>query len=116
MRILVVDDESSVRTLLRRILEGAGHEVFEAHDGAMALGELVACGAELVMTDMMMPVMRGNELIAKLRADPVTAAIPIVVVSSEAGIESLPADAALTKPFSPEAVLIAVGAVAGGAD
>lgn len=115
MRILVVDDESSVRSLLRRILELDGHDVVEAHDGAMALEQVKACGAELVMTDMMMPVMRGNELIAKLRADPVTASIPIVVVSSEAGVESLPADGAVAKPFSIEAVLDTVRALTGSA-
>jgi CheY-like chemotaxis protein len=44
---LVVDDESTVRFLLRWLLEREGHEVFEANDGAMALTQLAACSAEL---------------------------------------------------------------------
>jgi CheY-like chemotaxis protein len=57
------------------------------------------CDAVLVVTDMMMPVMDGREMIARLRADVSTASIPIVVISAEANIATLRADASISKPF-----------------
>ncbi|MBG0568042.1 response regulator [Actinoplanes sp. NEAU-A11] len=58
-RILVVDDEPDLRFVLRRVLMRAGHEVVEAGDGAAALAAVSAWLPDLVVTDMMMPVMGG---------------------------------------------------------
>lgn len=98
--IVVVDDERSVRALIRLLLEQAGHQVIEAANGEAGLTAVANCNAVLVVTDMMMPVMGGREMIARLRADERTASIPIVVISAEANISTLRADAAISKPFS----------------
>jgi CheY-like chemotaxis protein len=101
--VLVVDDEPDLRFLIRRILERAGHDVVEASHGAAALEAVKRSPPDLVVTDMMMPVMNGSELITVLRADPDTAAIPILVVSAEAQ-RAVDADAVLRKPFEPNAL------------
>jgi CheY-like chemotaxis protein len=62
-RILVVDDEPDERFLLRRMFERAGHEVLDAADGAAALAIVRESAPDLIVTDMMMPVMDGPELI-----------------------------------------------------
>jgi len=77
-RILVVDDEPDERFLVGRALRRAGHEVAVASDGANALKAVQERPPDLVLTDIMMPVMDGVELIRRLRAEPATAAIPIL--------------------------------------
>lgn len=109
-RILIVDDESSMRFLLRSTYESGGHEVTEARHGRAAL-ELIEGGQryDLVSTDFMMPVMNGGELIERLRRDPRTETLPIVLVSSSPGSERrTEADAFLRKPFDPVALLARV--------
>jgi CheY-like chemotaxis protein len=104
--ILVVDDESSMRFLLRMTFELAGHHVSEAADGVAAV-EQVEGGRlpALVATDFMMPRMNGGELIARLRRNPETAPIPIILVSSSPGSENrTDADAFFRKPFNPESL------------
>ncbi|MDI6104792.1 response regulator [Actinoplanes sp. NEAU-A12] len=96
-RILVVDDEPDLRFILRRVFARAGHEVAEAGDGAAALASVRESPPDLVVTDMMMPVMSGVELIRALRADPVTTAIPVLVVSGDSHLAA-DADAVLAKP------------------
>jgi CheY-like chemotaxis protein len=104
--ILIVDDDPSTRFVLRLILEREGYQVFEAGNGAAAL-DMIRPGPlpDIVMTDLMMPVMTGMELIRRLRSEPRTAAIPIVVVSSNAdAAQNLQAsgdvDAIVSKPFT----------------
>jgi len=92
--ILVVEDEPDMRFLLRRIFTRAGHEVTEAGDGAAALASVRESLPDLVVTDMMMPMMNGVDLIRRLRADPVTAANPILSVSEDCQL-AVAADAAL---------------------
>ena len=81
--ILVVDDEPDQRFLLRRIFERAGHEVSDASNGAAALQAVRASAPDLVVTDVMMPVMDGVELIRCLRGDPATADIPVLAASGD---------------------------------
>jgi CheY-like chemotaxis protein len=97
-RILVVDDEPDQRFLLRRIFERAGHEVSEARDGAAALAAARESLPDLVVTDMMMPVMGGAELIRRLRCEPATAGIPIMAATGDPHLAS-GADAVLAKPY-----------------
>ena len=97
-RILVVDDEADQRFLLRRIFERAGHEVTEACDGAAALRAVGESLPDLVVTDMMMPVMSGAELIRRLRGDPATSHIPVLAASGDSDLAG-EADAAVAKPY-----------------
>jgi two-component system, chemotaxis family, chemotaxis protein CheY len=104
--ILIVDDESSMRFLLRMTFEIAGHQVAEAADGLAAI-ERVEGGwlPDLVATDFMMPRMNGGELIARLRRNPATEQIPIILISSSPGSEQkTTADMFFRKPFDPEAL------------
>ena len=105
-RILVVDDEPDLRFILRRIFEKAGHEVADAGHGAAALECVRGSLPELVVTDMMMPVMDGHELIRRLRADPATAQIPILAVTGNAELADA-ADALLPKSCLPAELLAA---------
>jgi CheY-like chemotaxis protein len=98
-KILVVDDEPAHRFLLRRIFERAGHEVSDAGDGAAALRAVTESRPDLVVTDMMMPVMGGAELIRRLRSEPATAGIPILAASGDPHLAK-GADAVVSKPYA----------------
>jgi CheY-like chemotaxis protein len=97
-RILVVDDEPDERFLVGRTLTRAGHEVAVAGDGAAGLKAVRERSPDLVVTDIMMPVMDGAEFIARLRGDPATAAIPILAASGDTHLAAA-ADAVLMKPY-----------------
>ena len=109
-RILVVDDEPDLRYILRRIFERAGHEVTAAGHGAAALDAALASPPDLVVTDMMMPVMDGAELIRRLRADPSTARIPILAATGDVQLAG-GADAVLPKPYQQAQLLSAANAL-----
>jgi two-component system chemotaxis response regulator CheY len=112
-KILIVDDESSMRFLLRIILESAGYEVLEAHHGADALERVKESRPNLVVTDLMMPVMNGRDLVRRLRSDPETAGIPILLISANPHAEVAAVDAIVGKPFEPEAFVEAARSLAG---
>ena len=106
--ILIVDDEPDVRFMIRLIFESAGYKVTEAANGAAAMERMLEHLPDLVVTDMMMPVMNGAELMARLRADPVMSGIPILAVTGNPD-RAGEADATLAKPFEPKE-LVAVTA------
>lgn len=115
--ILVVDDDSATRFMVRSILEIAGHEVIEASHGSAAL-QLISPERvpDVVVTDLVMPVLDGKELIAQLRSQPATATIPIVVVSgSRVEAWTLKAaglvEAVVPKPFDAAKLALCVRAV-----
>ena len=68
-RILVIDDDNTIRTLLRRILENAGHEVIEASNGRIALDMQRENPAELIITDIFMPEKEGTEVIMDMNEE-----------------------------------------------
>lgn len=115
--ILIVDDDPGIRLVLRAILEDAGHEVVEAAHGGAALSLISPQSLpDLVVTDLMMPVLSGEALIGRLRSAPSTAAIPIVVVTANAvAAWTLKAsglvEAVVPKPFEASAVTQCVHAV-----
>ena len=94
-----------MRFLIRVTLEGAGYDVVEAHHGAVALARAKESPPDLVVTDQMMPIMGGRELIDRLRSDPETTSIPILILSANGSLRVGDADAALSKPFDPDVLL-----------
>ena len=82
--ILVVDDDESSRLVFRSVLEPSGHLVLEAPDGQAALDMISSLiTPDIVVTDLEMPALGGEAFIARLRAEPKTNAIPIVIVSGD---------------------------------
>jgi CheY-like chemotaxis protein len=104
--VLVIDDEPAVRFVLRVILELDSFEVIEAGDGAEALARLGERRVDLILTDFMMPVMDGGELIDRVRADSELADIPILMISSSPGArERSKPDLFMEKPFEPDEIV-----------
>lgn len=103
--ILVVDDEATILELIRDILEVEGFTVLIARSGTAALRLLQHTSVSLVLTDLMMPQVNGLELAQRLRADPKTAGIPLILMSAAMppGVSDLFADI-LHKPFPIEKV------------
>ena len=95
---------------MRAMLEGAGHEVLEAPHGAAALEYLEGDLPDLVVTDLMMPVMDGLELVTRMRSDQRLALLPILVVSGIPDAVGVGggADAVLAKPFIQAELLASV--------
>jgi CheY-like chemotaxis protein len=111
-RVLVVDDDASIRECLALALEIEGHAVAQAEDGLDALLAL-RCGPrpDVIVLDLEMPVMTGWEFREAQLRDPELAAIPVVVVSSATGL-AVHADARLAKPFRMEELLEVIDALA----
>ncbi len=108
--ILVVEDSSTMRSLLASTLEDLGVEVkvTEATSGFEALRTVPRASFDLIVTDINMPDINGLELISFLKRNPATRSVPILIISTE-GTErdrerglGLGADAYLVKPFEPE--------------
>ena len=113
-RILVVDDEPDIIELVEFNLKQAGYAVSTATDGAEALKKARTQTPDLIILDVMVPEMDGFEICKTLRLDPVTAQLPIIMLTAKAaeidrvlGLE-LGADDYLTKPFSPRELLLRV--------
>lgn len=113
--ILVVDDNADMRTYIANLL----HEKFNvitAGNGAEALEQLKTHKADMVVSDIMMPVMDGIALLKKIKDQPQTALLPVILVSARAGEESkvegfdIGADDYLIKPFSAKELLARVTA------
>jgi DNA-binding response OmpR family regulator len=104
-RILVVDDDPSARDIVRRRLEMLGHEIVLAEDGWQALAQIERAQPDLIILDMMMPGLDGIGVIKRVRANPVTVSLPILMltardrtVDKQFGLEA-GADDYLGKPF-----------------
>lgn len=121
-RILVVDDEPDIRTLLRITLERAeGMEVVVVASGAEALTTLGTDAFDLVLLDVMMPAMDGFETLERIRALPRGEEVTVVFLTArtqERDMERYRAAGvadALTKPFDPKALVARVRDLTGGA-
>jgi PAS domain S-box-containing protein len=119
-KILVVDDRPINREFLVSLLTHFGHEVPEASNGADALTHVGRDRPDLIITDIQMPTMDGREFLARLRADPGLASIPVILYTASYKVpearaigRSAGAAAVLGKPTSPETVLAAVDAALG---
>jgi len=94
--ILVVDDEVDTAELLQEILQMQGYRVLVAFDGKHALSKVTMEKPDLVVTDIMMPGLDGNELIRALQEHSATAAIPVIAMSANENVSHRPF---LRKPF-----------------
>ena len=115
MKILAVDDEDSIRELLELQLKRNGYETLTAADGQAALEQ--AAQADLVLLDVMLPGIDGFEVCRRLKADPSTQAIPVIMLTAKSeeidkvlGLE-LGADDYMVKPFSVRELLARIKAV-----
>ncbi len=113
-RVLVVDDDLTVRDVVRRYLELAGHQVALADNGEDALAWIARHEPDLVVLDLMLPGIDGLEVCRRLRA---TSAVPVVMLTALgeeenriAGLQ-LGADDYVTKPFSPRELALRVSSV-----
>lgn len=113
-RVLVVDDERRIRTMLRAYLTDGGYEVIEAALGDEAIRKLTSTPVDLVLLDLGLPDMGGLDVLATIRA---TSDVPVIVVTARAeeldkltGLEA-GADDYVTKPFSPREVVARVNTV-----
>lgn len=113
-KILVVDDELDVTELLEFNLKAAGYDVQSAEDGPTALKKARDIQPDLIVLDVMLPEMQGTDVCKELRRDPVTSAIPIIMLTAKAaeidrvlGLE-LGADDYVTKPFSPRELVLRI--------
>ena len=99
--VLVVDDEVSLADVIRLLIEDLGHRVLTASDGAEALELSRNLHPDLVISDIMMPRLHGDELCRRLKTEPATADIKIVLMSAAFTLraERAGADAFLIKPF-----------------
>lgn len=117
MNILIVDDEINIRELMKFNLEKEQYKVLEAEDGVQALACIEQNKPDLVLLDLMLPKMDGIEVCKRVKSNPKTAGIPIIMLTARAdeidkiiGLE-MGADDYITKPFSPREVVARVRAV-----
>ena len=111
--VLIVDDSPVMRGFIRRVMTLSGLEVgecLEASDGEEALARLEERSVDVILTDINMPRMNGEELLRRLETDSRLRSVPTLVISTDATkarilkMLSLGAQGYMTKPFSPEAL------------
>jgi two-component system chemotaxis response regulator CheY len=121
--VLIIDDSPAMRKFIRRVLALSGVEIGEcldAGDGQEALNVLRANWVDIVLTDINMPNMNGEQFMEKMAGDPLLSSIPVLVVSTDRSdarmkrMLGLGAKDYLTKPFLPEQLGGVLGKVLGG--
>ncbi len=122
LTVLVVDDSAVMRRMVVKSLSVGGlqiNQVFEAAGGQQALDILNAQWIDLVLCDISMPEMNGIELVERMTSDPLTAKVPVVMVTTERSearisrLKELGVTGYLTKPFRPEMLARTVREVLG---
>ncbi len=123
--ILVVDDSMSMRAIIKKVIGMSGFdvgEIAEAGNGLEALAKLEDFWADVVLTDIHMPEMDGIELLKKIKGDPLSAAIPVVMITTESrdevvsGALAMGAAGYIKKPFRPEDIKALLVEILGGED
>jgi len=116
-KVLLIEDEADVRDLLRLHLRRAGCDVFEAEDGPSGLQAVSEISPDLVVLDLMLPGLPGEEICRRLKSTKATADLPVVMLTAKAqtddrvaGLE-IGADDYLVKPFSPRELVLRIEAV-----
>ena len=117
-RVLVVEDDPSVRGLLHTLLSAEGYEVATASDGLAGLVKAATTSPALILLDLMMPDLGGVRVLEELRHDPALAGTPVVVVTGK--VDAVPAmaevlgeDNVFVKPFAVAELLARVDEVTG---
>lgn len=114
-RILIADDDPFLRELLKHKLAAAGYIVIVAEDGSDALAQCREHMPDLAVLDAMMPISDGFEVLRRLKSDPATAAVPIIMLTAlrreEDVVGALKLGAAdyLVKPFIPDELVARIG-------
>jgi DNA-binding response OmpR family regulator len=108
--VLLVEDDDSIRSLVRFNLELADYRVVEAKDGLEGLLLLDLHRPDAVVLDLMMPELDGAKVLAQLRADPEARGMPVIVITGKADISPVlhrlaGAGNLISKPFDPEALV-----------
>ena len=113
-RVLAVDDDEGIRTFVRRVLERDGADVLDAPNGLIGYARALEFQPDAIVIDWMMPVLDGRETLLRLKGDPITAHIPVVMLTSRsepddrrAAYQAGAADV-LAKPFTPAALIASV--------
>ena len=110
-RVLVIDDDIDIRTLLELVFEHAGCTVLTAANGAEGLKAARLSKPSVIILDLMMPVMDGREFRARQRADPDLGGIPVIVTSAAHNLaqrtDGLDAVAVFAKPLDFDALVAA---------
>ena len=116
VRVLVVEDDPSVRGLLQTLLAAEGYEVATASDGLAGLVKATSSPPSLVLLDLMMPDLGGVRVLEEIRSDPTMSDIPVIVVTGK--LEAVPPlkgllgdDNVFVKPFGVTELLDRVAAV-----
>jgi len=118
-KVLLVDDEDSLRRVMKDLLEREGYIVSEARDGVQALDQVDRTGPDVIVLDLNLPGLDGYGVLSHLRSRPATADIPVVVLTAkgdednEVRVFELGADDFLTKPFRARALSARLDAVLG---
>src|SRR5881296_1174596 len=118
-KVLLVDDEDSLRKVVKDLLERDGYIVSEARDGVQALDQVDRVGPDIIVLDLNMPGLDGYGVLSHLRSRPATADIPVIVLTAksdednEVRVFELGADDFLTKPFRARALSARLEAVLG---
>ena len=118
-KVLLVDDEDSLRKVMRDLLERDGYDVTEARDGVQALDQVDRVGPDIIVLDLNLPGLDGYGVLSHLRSRPATANIPVIVLTAkgdednEVRVFELGADDFLTKPFRARALSARLEAVLG---
>ena len=118
-KVLLVDDEDSLRKVMKDLLERDGYIVTEARDGVQALDQVDRVGPDVIVLDLNLPGLDGYGVLSHLRSRPATAGIPVIVLTAkgdednEVRVFELGADDFLTKPFRARALSARLEAVLG---
>jgi type II secretory ATPase GspE/PulE/Tfp pilus assembly ATPase PilB-like protein len=110
LKVLLVDDEDSLRRVLKELLERDGYMVSEARDGIQALDQVDRVGPDVIVLDLNLPGLDGYGVLSHLRSRPATAGIPVIILTAkgdednEVRVFELGADDFLTKPFRARAL------------
>ncbi len=117
--VMVVDDNPDIVTIVKTILEGKGYGVQSAYSGQEVFNLLSEQKPDLIVLDIMMPQMDGLEVLTRLKGEPSTATIPVILLTAKVQYEDvlggykMGADYYITKPFTSTQLLNGINLVLG---